>query len=179
LTHALKGMVSNFSSQAANRVALCLETMAQEQDLSHTQEVYKELESIIERLTPELEHCPKTTDSNGRRQIKRRVRSSHRGICPYHLCTGLYGLYGLWSERISLCDFRLNFSLHPFEPDVGNLKRAVGSTGKPKRSVIWPIPAESPPVADPLSVVPRSFMTVAFRGYVPASGTLTPTCNVS
>jgi len=54
LAHGLKGMVGNFSSEAVNRAALRLETIAQERDLSHAREAYQDLERMIERLTPEL-----------------------------------------------------------------------------------------------------------------------------
>ncbi len=54
LAHSLKGAVSTFSAEDVNRVALRLETMAHQRDLSHAREAYSELERMMARLTPEL-----------------------------------------------------------------------------------------------------------------------------
>jgi HPt (histidine-containing phosphotransfer) domain-containing protein len=54
LAHRLKGAVSNFSSEPVTRAALHLETIAQQRDLSNAFAAYQNLESMIERLTPEL-----------------------------------------------------------------------------------------------------------------------------
>jgi len=54
LAHRMKGAVSNFSSQPVTRAALRLETIAREGDLPNAREAYRELESMIKRLTPEL-----------------------------------------------------------------------------------------------------------------------------
>jgi CheY-like chemotaxis protein len=54
LAHALKGAISNFSSDAVTDVALRLETLAIDEDLPRAQEAYRELEGILKRLTPEL-----------------------------------------------------------------------------------------------------------------------------
>jgi len=52
--HRLSGALSNFSEDLT-RVALRLETIAKDEDLSHAREAYQELEGMIEQLTPELE----------------------------------------------------------------------------------------------------------------------------
>ncbi|HEY3459130.1 MAG TPA: response regulator [Bryobacteraceae bacterium] len=54
LAHRLKGAVSNFSSEPVTLAALRLETMAQQRDLSNAHAAYQDLESMIERLAPEL-----------------------------------------------------------------------------------------------------------------------------
>jgi CheY-like chemotaxis protein/HPt (histidine-containing phosphotransfer) domain-containing protein len=54
LAHKMKGAVDNFSSEPVATAALRLETIAREGDLSDAREAYRELESMIERLTPEL-----------------------------------------------------------------------------------------------------------------------------
>jgi two-component system, sensor histidine kinase and response regulator len=54
LAHRLKGAVGNFSSEAVTHAALRLETIAQQRDLSNARAAYQDLESMIERLTPEL-----------------------------------------------------------------------------------------------------------------------------
>jgi HPt (histidine-containing phosphotransfer) domain-containing protein len=68
LTHSLKGMLGNFSSPAANQAALRLETAARERDFSHAREAYRELEGVIERLTPELGQLAEANDWAGRGQ---------------------------------------------------------------------------------------------------------------
>ena len=54
LAHALKGAVSNFSSEPVTQTALRLEMMGRELDLANAREAYQELEQMIGRLTPEL-----------------------------------------------------------------------------------------------------------------------------
>jgi HPt (histidine-containing phosphotransfer) domain-containing protein len=54
LAHRFKGAVSNFSSEAVTNAALRLETLARERDLSDASAAYKDLENMVERLTPEL-----------------------------------------------------------------------------------------------------------------------------
>ena len=54
LAHRFKGAVSNFSSEAVTHAALRLETLARERDLSDASAAYRDLENMVERLTPEL-----------------------------------------------------------------------------------------------------------------------------
>ena len=78
LAHSLKGMLGNFSSPAANQAALRLETVARERDFSHAREAYRELEGVIERLTPELAQLAEGDDwTGGRDQSMQVVHGSH------------------------------------------------------------------------------------------------------
>ncbi|MBV9157902.1 MAG: Hpt domain-containing protein, partial [Acidobacteriaceae bacterium] len=54
LAHRLKGAISNFSSEPASRAALKLETIARQGDLSGAREAFRELEIVLEQLTPHL-----------------------------------------------------------------------------------------------------------------------------
>jgi HPt (histidine-containing phosphotransfer) domain-containing protein len=59
LAHTMKGAVSNFSSEAVTDTALRLETAARQGNLSSARDAYRELEHLIQRVTPELEDLAK------------------------------------------------------------------------------------------------------------------------
>jgi signal transduction histidine kinase/CheY-like chemotaxis protein len=63
LAHTLKGMVSNFSSDAVTGAALKLETIARERHLGDAPAAYQALATMIARLTPELTHLAETGGS--------------------------------------------------------------------------------------------------------------------
>jgi two-component system sensor histidine kinase/response regulator len=69
LAHALKGMVSNFSSDAVTGAALKLETIARGLDLADAPTAYRALAAMIARLTPELTQLAEAGGSESESQL--------------------------------------------------------------------------------------------------------------